>query len=264
MNALRAGLLAFLFGCGRFLGRAATLAFYAAAGTLRLEDLRRSIQRQSEESGALESDTSILSGLMGWERDFYLRFLRPGDRILVVGCGTGRDLVALLDLGYRAEGLDVGPECVARARLVLDKRGLVAPLYTGAIETVELAGSCDVVIFSWFCYAYIPRSESRIGVLRRVKGHLNPGGRILISYQVLPTVPRRLPIRLAQCVAWVTGSDWRPEFGDQISPSWRDRFFTRYEHFFQRGALEAEAQAAGLRVVFHERGEIEATAALTA
>jgi len=263
MNALRAGLQACLFGCGRFLDRAATLAFYAAAGTARIENLRRAIQRQWEEAGALESDTSILPGLMGWEQDFYLRFLRPGDRILVVGCGTGRDLIALLDLGYRVEGLDVGPECVARAHLVLDKRGLVAPLYAGAIETVELAGSFDVFIFSWFCYSYIPQSERRIGVLRRVKGHLNPGGRLLISYQVLPRVPRRLPIRLAQLVARITGSDWHPEYGDLLLPSWRDRSFAHYEHSFQPGAIEAEAQAAGLRVVFHERGEREAMAALT-
>lgn len=263
MNALRAGLQACLFGCGRFLDRAATLAFYAAAGTARLEDLRRAIQREWQESGALESGTWVLSGLMGWEQDFYLRFLRPGDRILVVGCGTGRDLIALLNLGYRAEGLDVGPECIAVARQVLKERRLAAPLYTGSIETVELTGSFDVFIFSFFCYSYIPQSGSRIRVLRSVKGHLNPGGRILISYRVFPTLPRRLPIRLAQLVARGTRSDWRPEYGDMLQLSWPDRSFAHYEHQFHPGALEAEAESAGLRVVFHERGRNEGTAALT-
>ena len=92
---------------------------------------------------------------------------------------------------------------------------------------------------------------------------LNPGGRILISYQVVPTAPHRLPIRLTQCVARITGSDWRPEYGDMLQPSWRDRRLAHYEHFFQRGALEAAARAAGLTVVFHERGEREGMAALT-
>lgn len=263
MNALRDALKGLWFGCGRFLDRAATLAFYAAAGTAHLEDLRLAIQREWQESGALESDTWVLSGLMGWEQDFSLRFLRPGDRILVVGCGTGRDLVALLNLGYRAEGLDVGPKCIAMARQVLEERRLAAPLYTGSIETVELTGSFDVFIFSFFCYSYIPQSGSRIRVLRRVKRHLNPDGRILISYRVFPTVPRRLPIRLAQLVARVTGSDWHPEYGDMLLPSWHDRSLAHYEHLFQPGTLEAEAQAAGLTIVFHERGENEGKAALT-
>lgn len=262
MNGVRAVLRAGCFACGHFLDRAATVALYAAAGTARLEDLHRDIQREWQDAAALELDLWVQTGLMGWEQDFYPRFLRLGDRILVVGCGSGRDLVALLNLGYRAEGLDVGPECIARARQVLDQRGLVAPLYTDAIETVELAGSFDVFIFSWFCYSYIPQSERRIRMLQRVKDHLNPGGRILISYQFVPIPPHHLPIRLAQCVARLTGSDWRPEYGDMLQPSWRERRFAHYEHFFQQGELEAEAQAAGLRVVFHER-EREATAALT-
>ena len=263
MSGLRAGLRACLFGCARFLDRATTLAFYAAAGTVRLEDLRRTIKLEWQEAAALEAGPWILTGLMGWEQGFYLRFLRPGDRVLVVGCGAGRDLVALLNLGYRAEGLDVGPECIARARQVLDQRGLVAPLYTGPIETVELAGRFDAIIFSWFCYSYIPQSDRRIRTLQRVKDRLNPGGRILISYQVMPKPPHPLPIRLAQCVARITGSDWRPEYGDMIQPSWRDRRLAHYEHFFQRGALEAEARAAGLTVVFHEKSEREGMAALT-
>ena len=86
---------------------------------------------------------------------------------------------------------------------------------------------------------------------------LNPGGRILISCQVVPTAPHRLPIRLTQCVARITGSDWRPEYGDMLQPSWRDIRLAHYEHFFQRGALEAEARAAGLTIVFHETGERE-------
>src|SRR2546429_8949385 len=93
-----------------------------------------------------------------------------------------RDLIALLKLGYRVEGLDVGPRAIALARRILEKEDLSTELHTGPIEAVALPGSFDVFTFSWFCYGYIPQADTRIGVLRKVKAHLNPGGRVLISY----------------------------------------------------------------------------------
>lgn len=260
-DLLRTGLFTGLYHCGRTLERVATLWFYAAAGALRLADLRAAIQREWEDAGASESDNYIAAGLMSWERDFFLRFLKPGDRVLVVGCGTGRDLLALLELGYLAEGLDVAPRCTAIARQVIQKRGLEPPLYTGGIETIELPGRFDAFIFSWFCYSYIPQSETRIRVLGKLRDCLNPGGRILISYNPGKTAPRRLPIRLAQLVAWLCRSNWRPEYGDHLSILGRRTL--HYEHQFTRETLEGEARAAGLSIAFHETAE-ESKAVLVA
>ena len=120
---LRNALFTSLYHCGRAFERAATLWFHAAAGALQLGDLRATIEREWEDAGGSESDNYIASGLMSWERDFYLRFLKPNDRVLVIGCGTGRDLLALLELGYQAEGLDVAPQCTATAGRLLQKLG---------------------------------------------------------------------------------------------------------------------------------------------
>ena len=252
-DLVRLGLFTSLYHCGRAFERAATLWFYAAAGTLRLGDLQAAIEREWDDAGASNSGDYIASGLMGRERDFYLRFLKPGDRVLVIGCGTGRDLLALLELGYRAEGLDVGPQCTAAAAQLLQKRGFEAPVYTGAIEAIALPGRFDAFIFSWFCYSYIPQSETRIRVLGKLRGCLNPGGRILISYNPGKKAPRRLPIHLTQLVAWLSRSDWQPEYGDHLSIQGRQ--ILHYEHQFTRETLEGEARAAGLSVPFHERAD---------
>lgn len=254
-DSLRIGLFTALYHCGRTLERVATLWFYAAAGALRLKDLRAAIEREWEHAGSFESAGYIASGLIDWEREFYLRFLKPDDRVLVIGCGTGRDLLALLELGYRAEGLDVAPRCTATARRLLRERGFDVPLYTGGIEKIGLPGRFDAFIFSWFCYSYIPQSESRIHVLRKLREHLNPGGRILVTYAPAKTLPRQLPIRLTQLVAWATRSDWRPEYGDVFQVAGRERHFVHYERKFTREALEGEVRAAGLTVAFHESEE---------
>src|SRR3990172_187764 len=260
---VRLGLYSGLYDCGRAFERAATLWFHAAAGTLRLADLGAAIQREWEDAGASNSSDYIASGLMSWELDFYGRFLKPGDLVLVIGCGTGRDLLALLELGYPAEGLDVGPRCTAAAGHLLQKRGFEAPVYTGAIETIVLPGRFDAFIFSWFCYSYIPQSETRIGVLRKLRGLLNSGGRILVTYVPAKTVPRRLPILAARLVAPISRSGWWPEYGDTFIVADRGRYFRHYHHDFTREELEEEARAAGLTVTFHARAN-EGTAALIA
>src|SRR5881296_2361980 len=101
----------FLRGAARAFELASSALTHLAAGTLRLQDLRGAIVNAWEEFG--RSEELIRSGLMPWERALYDRFLKVKDRILVVGCGTGRDLIALLKLGYRVEGLDVGPRAIA-------------------------------------------------------------------------------------------------------------------------------------------------------
>jgi SAM-dependent methyltransferase len=254
MSRWRTVLYTLLWGAGHSLHLASRASMYLAAGTLRLRDLREAIANTWHEF--FRSETSIRSGLMNWESAFYGRFLKPEDHVLLVGSGTGRDLIALLKLGYRVDGLDVSARAIALARRMLDKERLAAELSTGAIETVPLVASFDAFVFSWFCYGYIPQTSSRIAVLRKVNAHLNPGGRILISYVPAERPPRSLPIRLARLAARLTRSDWRPELGDVIGPGGGDRRAIRYEHQFQEGELDGEARAAGLTVVFHERDDV--------
>jgi SAM-dependent methyltransferase len=243
-----------LSGAARALDLAERALMCFAAGTLRLHDLRGAIAHTWEDFG--RNEPMILSGLMPWERVLYDRFLKLEDRILVVGCGTGRDLIALLKLGYRVEGLDVAPRAVALARRMLERQGLSVGLYVGPIEAVALPGSFDAFVFSWFCYGYIPQADTRIEVLRKVKAHLKPRGRVLICYIPAERPPRPLPIALTRFVARLTRSDWRPELGDVIGPATRDRHAIHYEHQFWEGELENEARAAGLTVVFHERSDV--------
>lgn len=225
---------------------------HLAAGTMSLADLRATIADGWEQYGRREDE--ILSGLLPWEKEIYERFVRPGDEILLIGCGTGRDLIALLRAGHRrVEGLDPAARAVAIARRMLDRLDLAAELHTGAIEAWEPPRPFDVFLFSWFCYGYIPQSRSRRDVLGRLGTRLRPGGRIILSY--LPTDAHgRLPIALTELASWATRSDWRAERGDRIWVSAPRRQTVHYQHEFVEGEIEAEAHAAGLRVVFHRRG----------
>jgi SAM-dependent methyltransferase len=254
MRGWRKAPYTFLRGAGRVLELAGRASMYLAIGALRLDDLRRAIAHSWDELGPADNAPS---SLMPWEQGLYARFLKTADRILLVGSGAGRDLVGLLKLGYRVEGLDVAARAVACSRHLLEQERLTAEVHTGAIEAVELPGSFDAFIFSWCCYSYIPQLATRVGVLSKVKAQLNPAGRVLISYIPAERPPRLLANRLTRFAGRITGSDWRPEPGDVVEASadWRG---IHYEHRFSASDFEREACAAGLRVVFHERGEVGA------
>jgi SAM-dependent methyltransferase len=256
----RAAAFALFSSAARVLDVAGRASLYLAVGTLRRRALSDAITRTWDEFSRSESE--ILSGLMPWENAWYERVLKPDDHILLIGCGAGRDLIALLERGYRVDGLDVSAQAVALARRMLEPRKFSAELYVGAIEELVPPGTFDAVIFSWFCYGYIPERRARIGALRNVGRLLSPGGRILISYVVAERPPRALPIALTRLAVRLTRSDWQPEVGDVLGPITADRRAISYEHQFSAGELEREADAAGLIVLSHERGDV-GTAVLT-
>ncbi len=249
---MRRWLVASLVGLARTLDRGITVSTFLAGGLLRFETLRRHMAENWRHFGATQTETELAGGLFTWERLFYGPFLRAGDRVLVVGCGSGRDLIPLLEQGCRAEGLEPVAECADVARARLAARGLSAPVDTADIATATLIGRYDVVIFSWLCYGYIPQRARRIAVLRRVKDHLAVGGRVLISYSPAQPPPRRSTWRLARLASQLSRADWRPEYGDVfvVRPDTRRIHF---EHHFAPAEIEAEAQAAGLAVRLHER-----------
>lgn len=250
---MRRWLVACLVALARTLDRGVTVATFAAAGLLRFETLGRHMAENWRHFGATQAEPDVAAGLFNWERQFYGPFLAAGHRVLVVGCGSGRDLLALLEQGCRAEGLEPVAACADMARARLAARGLVAPVHTADIATARLTGRYDVVIFSWLCYSYIPQRARRVAVLRTVRAHLAPEGRVLVSYVLAQPAPRRAPWRLARLAAQLSRADWRPEYGD-VFIARPDTGCIHFEHRFAPAEIEAEARAAGLAVSRHEQG----------
>jgi SAM-dependent methyltransferase len=233
-----------LFGVGRLFARAARVFNHLAAGTLTIRELRVGIERTWEEFSARDSD--IDAGLTRWEREMVARFIGPDDDVLMIGSGPGRDLIALVGLGYRVTAIEPARRAIATCRNQLEKRGLSAEIIEGFIEDVALPRRFDVIIFSGCCYNFIPESRRRIAALRKAGDALTARGRILVSFMTAPSGHPML-IRLARFAATMTRSDWHPEPGDIVLPVDPARPLFHYEHPFTPGEIEAEAAAAGLR-----------------
>src|SRR5688572_20097518 len=156
-----------VFQVSRLLGyaliRATRTLAYGSAGLLKRDQLGRAIAGRWSQWGL--DERYALLGLFGWEEPFVRRFLKPDDRILIVGSGSGREVIALRRDGYNVEGLEPAAAAAALSRDIMKKAGVDARIRIGGIETVELDGHFDLFIFSWYCYSYIAHRPTRIAAL---------------------------------------------------------------------------------------------------
>lgn len=96
--------------------------------------------------------------------------LSPGALIADVGCGPGRDLVALSRRGFSVVGIDLSPAMLRQARARSD-----APLVTADMAALPFrAGSFDA---AWVCASllHVPKAAAP-AVVRGLHDLLTPGG----------------------------------------------------------------------------------------
>ena len=245
-TAFRALLYRALVASASYFYKAGNGCLFMAAGLLRHDELQAASIDQYRTFNV--SPFEVDAGLSPVEQVFYGKFLHEKDRILLVGCGTGRDLIALHLLGYDVTGLEPVPEVVALAQQHLARRGVSVPLQTGLIETAPLNGRYDAIVFSNGCYSLLQGSGLRVATLRRVAEHLAPAGRLIVSYHPAKA-QSRLGGWLIRTTSWLSSGDWTPEPGDTFA---RDLFrpgLIRYHHAFRPEEFARECEAAGLSVI---------------
>jgi 2-polyprenyl-3-methyl-5-hydroxy-6-metoxy-1,4-benzoquinol methylase len=148
----------------------------------------------------------------------------PGGRVLDIGCGEGRTLEQLRDLGWQVEGVDFDPRAVRSAEM----RGIRARLGTLADQHYPDT-SFDAVVHS-HVIEHVPDPVAFLAECRRV---LRPGGRLMLL------TPNAKGLGHARF-----GADWRG-----LEPP-------RHLQVFTPDSLRRAAETAGLRV-----GTLDTTAA---
>lgn len=122
----------------------------------------------------LEAEGASIHG----EVDLICELLASGS-VLDAGCGTGRVAIELARRGYETLGVDLDPRMLDRAR---DK----APdldWQTADLAALELGRRFDMVTAPGNVMIFLaPGTEP--DVVRNLAGHLNPGGSLLVGFQL--------------------------------------------------------------------------------
>jgi SAM-dependent methyltransferase len=178
-------------------------------------------------------------------------------RVLDVGCGAGREAIALVKLGYAVVGIDIAERAVEAAKRNAIQHGVEASFSTLAAHEVtpHQLGKFDYVLTTSAFYTFLPTRRLRIQTLRALKGVLKPHGLVFLS------APLRAPSQRigprARLVDWLRGlrgllpgqvftAEWGDQLSGYVSPvsDVSQPVFLRV--FDSREAIEAEIQAAGL------------------
>jgi demethylmenaquinone methyltransferase/2-methoxy-6-polyprenyl-1,4-benzoquinol methylase len=112
--------------------------------------------------------------------------LRPGDRVLEIGCGTGPNLGLLRDAvgsGGRVYGVDISAGMLTHARALCTRNGWRnVSLSQGDAIAYAAPEPLDGALFS-LSYNTMPHHRA---VLARTLDQLRPGGRIVVMDAKLP------------------------------------------------------------------------------
>lgn len=247
LGALRALFYTSLFLGSRVFSRLSNACAYLAAGACTPDDLARGMRLQFDAFGT--EPNYALRGFTPFEAGLVERWLPRSGHALVLGCGPGRELVALLRRGYRVTGVEQSHDAAARARTNLASLGLSAPVASERLERVEPDDSYAIVMFSDSCYSNIQGARERITALRRSADRMQADGVLLVFYQHSGS-RSRTALGLMRLGAWLARASWQPEPGDSFIPG--ERGGLRFTHTFHDGEVEAECRAAGFHVVAEE------------
>ena len=132
--------------------------------------------------------------------------LRPGARLLDLGCGPGLYCQRFARCGLEVTGMDLSGSSLAYARVAARDEGLAIEYVHANYLTLDIVGAFDAAVMIFFDFCVLP-DDGRDQLLRRVRRALKPGG--VFAFDV--TTPAR-PLPDDGSSRWDVrlGGFWRP------------------------------------------------------
>lgn len=218
--------------------------------------LQAMAEKYSHPQEVAYASAHVLDGLDELEQSLVAGPMARRGRVLDVGCGVGREAIALAKAGYAVVGIDLAPGAVEAARRHAASQGVDITFRTmAAHEVTPDVGQFDYVLTTVGFYSLIPTYALRIRTLQALADVLTPGGRIFLAAPWMP--PSYRPGLRADFVdglrrlrRLIIHDAFETEPGDQligvISPASQTRERVFRHVFFRPEEIEHEIRAAGL------------------
>ena len=195
-------------------------------------------------------------GLWQSERIVFGKYFSATNKILDIGCGTGRTTFGLYDIGYHCiTGADLSDKMVAAAKRIAHDKGIdISFVAENACALSFDAESFDAVLFSANGIMTIPAKEMRQKAFHEIHRVLKPGGMFIFTTHDIND-PRYLAYWNGERIKWANGEQDKRllEYGDLIfSEPNADNCFV---HIPLDGEVEAYMKESGFHLVYSELRE---------
>lgn len=133
----------------------------------------------------------------GQEVDFIERKLniKPGARILDVGCGFGRHSIELARRGYEITGIDPSAALIAEAKLRAAKAGTSVDFQRARGEQFSSIQDYDAAICLFTSLGQISDCDDNSGLIERVFAILKPGRQFVVEVPQRATAVSQLKMK---------------------------------------------------------------------
>lgn len=227
-----------------------TPSLYLGQGETCLAGVREKYDRQGE---ARQYSNLAHTGLDPLERETVERHVKPGGRLLDIGCGAGREALGFARLGFRVVGIDIAPRMIDAAQRHARREGLDITFEVGSVtELDDPPGSFDGVFWGGSLH-HVPGRALRVEVLRQIARALTPDGALIlvIVYREVGLISRsRLVDLLRKVGRGLLGTRRFSEPGDrymrEVSEASDPREPCFFHDFSGPGEVRAEIDEAGL------------------
>lgn len=134
------------------------------------------------------------------EPEFWRRESRRtgADRVLDLGCGTGRISALLVEEGSRLLGVDLSPEMLRRARRRLGDRPEIT-LVRADVRRLPVTGGWGLAVAAGGLFSHLLTDDDRDRALEEMARTLSPRGRLLLEGLWLPRPVFRTAARDEWC-----------------------------------------------------------------
>jgi hypothetical protein len=229
-------------------------------GSLSADDLNVITSHRYAASQHLTSIDHVEGGFFDWEAPLIERYFRKGSRILVAAAGTGREILALRDAGFSADGFECNRSLLAAGRKIFEQLGQSYSVVFCEPDRVPTGPQIyEGVIVGWSAYTHIPTRLRRVRFLQALRGRTLPHSALVMSFFIRNESSRYI------AMTYRAGAIFRILFRGRKEPLERgdDLEFSHFRHRFTRDEIEGELQAAGFRMLdYSEQGDAGIAAAV--
>lgn len=177
--------------------------------------------------------------------------VKPGDKVLDLGCGNGRLLEALKEKQINYLGIDNSSELISLAKNNYPEQKFIVGDILNLDDLEKAVDNNYDLIFCLAVLQHIPSRELRVRALREMAGKLRSGGEMIISNWNL-WAHKKYRLQLIKNYFLKIIGFYEFEANDLIFP-WKNSHgeekTNRYYHAFAESELKKLARLVGLEII---------------